>query len=362
MTLSASMPTTKPQQLDKPQFDELYSLHPFLLHPPVHQGIEDKKESQCGGNERGFCQIHIQTVELGGGYGKDGCRRAGGKNHAGHHGRIRYEEDGKSIEHRWQKEKFHRENGPQFSGVLSYAVQMEVIPHRHHAHPCAEMNKNGKEHAHGLRPLHVAAGKEKPHRHSHRRKLVRRQEESEDTRLLSSQPIFGMGRFIEALGHGEAIQHDDQDLGHSDELHIGKAPLPIEHVGAKPCQGTYISEHHGNHVASLVQRGREPALLKEIKHENRKEADRNNGDRKPQKFPGHMDSPEGNHGKERSHHHHVRLDYKAQDFPGKPPFPKPHAQGQGQEDVRKYNEKPGIHGFTSFHSNKKSKDFGQSPC
>ena len=154
------------------------------------------------------------------------------------------------------------------------------------------MDEDSKKGPHRFRPFHVKAGEEKSCRHSQGRKLVRRKKETEEVRLS----LFSAARsyFIKPLGHGEAVKDNHQYLGHGDKLHVGKAFFPKEHVGAEARQGAYISQHHGNHVASLVQGVGETVLLESVEKENRDKADRQDGNGKPQKLPRHVHSPEGN--------------------------------------------------------------------
>ena len=88
------------------------------------------------------------------------------------------------------------------------------------------MDQQGKQGAHSFRPFHLTSGEQKSRCHAQGRQLVRCEQELDKLRPFPSFPL-GTSHFIESLGHGKAEEHNHQNLGHCNELYIGKAHFSI---------------------------------------------------------------------------------------------------------------------------------------
>lgn len=242
--------------------------HPLPLHGRqiVNEGIHHEQEGQCGSEERGLGDIHVEPVELGGRHGEDGRRRRRRKHHAPQqHGVVR-EAKRHRREAQRQVQEFHRKNRPELPRIGTDAGKIQVVAHGNHAHPGAGMDEEGKGRADGLRPRHGELAQGQPHQNAHRGKLVPGEKQIAEAGLVLHR-LFPVGpEIMIPLGRGEAEQDDHEDLRNGDELGVGKADLAVQHIGAEPCQRADIAEHHDNEIAPLTPRIGEAVLVQQIKY------------------------------------------------------------------------------------------------
>lgn len=312
-------------------------LHP--TRPPVKYWIHDEEKHEGGRQERGFGEVYVQVVELGGGYGEDGCGGCGGEDDADDDGGVIHEEGRKTIERDGENEEFHGEDGPKFSRVGPGAPEIEIIAHGHHAKPGIEMNKNVKDERERRRAADFHARKGEANEYAHHGELVPGEEHLPDLDFLPS-PFPLMCPFVVVVGtQRECAEDDRENLWNGNHLDVGKAFLPIEDKGCKARRSPDVSEHHRNEVAPLFPGILETPLFKEKEDRRRDETDGNDGNREPQELGRDVDGPEGYDGKQKEHTHHIDPDHEAEVLPGKsPPFQK-HAKGHGEQCINEYDGK-----------------------